>query len=87
MESKSLNLGDVGGTGAHVRAQLFWFYVPHVGAYGLYPRPIRRRTLFLVATAPQYLGTPQSRVGGQLLGCASLPYAWLTDQGNQPSSP
>ncbi len=42
-------------------------------------RPIRRHALLFVASAPQHLSTPKSRVGGQLLGRPGLADARLTN--------
>ncbi len=46
------NSGTGLSPGPHVGAKLFWVYIPNIGATGLHPRPVRRRTLLLVTTAP-----------------------------------
>ena len=70
-------------------SKVFWQPVrlafPHVGADGLNPGPVGRDSLVFVAASPEYLGLPQSGIGGQLQSGAGLANARLSHQGHHPA--
>ena len=79
------DLGDVGGPGTHVGAEVGGVMATYVGPDGLDPRPVGRRSLALVASPHERQGSALDGVTGELQGGARLANARLARKHQEAS--